>query len=95
MQGQPKNTAERGFRGSRAPTVRQLEVLRTVSGLARTNGVPPTIREIGDRLGLSSTNGIRQHLEALQGRGLIQWQPQKSRTLRVTAAGQKMLREAR
>ena len=32
----------------------------------RTTGVPPSIRQIGVALGISSTNGVRAHLQALE-----------------------------
>jgi repressor LexA len=35
-------------------------------------GIPPTIREIGKRFGISSTNGVRYFLERLEAEGMIE-----------------------
>lgn len=68
-------------------TARQLEVLRAIA----SESPPPTIRELGDKLGLTSTNGVQDHLNALRARGLVEWTPLKSRGLRLTDAGQRAL----
>ena len=67
------------------PTDRQLEVLRLV-------GAGKTWREIGDELGITSTNSVSDHIKALERKGaLVQDVGEtgygKSRGLRVTARG--------
>jgi repressor LexA len=42
-------------------------------------GVPPSIRQIGAALGISSTNGVRLHLQALQKKGYIRRSQRTSR----------------
>jgi SOS-response transcriptional repressor LexA len=70
-----------------SPTPRQLEVMRLISTSRKTNGYPPTIRELVDALAVKSTNAVVCHLSALSKKGLVQWSPGKGRTLTVTAAG--------
>jgi len=72
------------------PTFRQLEVLAVVARSVRERGYPPTIREIGDAIGIRSTNGVDDHLEALRKKGFIfrnNAVDAKSRTNVPTAAG--------
>ena len=64
-------------------TDRQRSVLSFIEQQIRQLGYPPTIREIGRHLGIRSTNGVNDHLKALERKGWIQRQDQKSRTLRV------------
>jgi repressor LexA len=58
---------------------RILEVIRTFTG---EHGYPPSVREIGERVGLSSSSTIHAHLKALERRGLISRDPTKPRALR-------------
>lgn len=53
-------------------TARQQEILDYIEQVVRTTGVPPSIRQIGAALGISSTNGVRSHLKALEKKGYIQ-----------------------
>jgi hypothetical protein len=66
---------------------RQREVLAAIESATAERGYPPTLRELGAALGISSTNGVYDHLRALRRKGAITWDPTKARTLRVTAAG--------
>jgi len=52
-------------------TNRQEEVLRVIVEFIREHMAPPTIREIGDMVGISSTNGVMDHLKALQRKGWL------------------------
>ena len=78
-----------------SPTPRQLDVLRAIDTGRRTNGHPPTIRELGDQLGIRSTNAVADHLRALAKKGLATWSATKGRTLAVTASGRAWLRSPR
>ena len=49
-------------------------------------GYPPTLREIGNKLGIRSTNGVNDHLRALERKGFLTREDMKSRTLRPTKA---------
>ncbi len=50
-------------------------------------GYPPTLREIGARMGIRSTNGVNDHLRALERKGYLTREDMKSRALRPTAMG--------
>ena len=47
------------------------------------NGLPPTIREIGKRFDISSTNGVRYFLEKLEDEGLIKRQSRRARGIKI------------
>jgi repressor LexA len=49
-------------------------------------GYPPTLREIGARMGIRSTNGVNDHLRALERKGYLTREDMKSRALRPVAA---------
>ncbi len=51
-------------------------------------GYPPTLREIGARMGIRSTNGVNDHLRALERKGYLTRGDMKSRALRPTGLGQ-------
>ena len=67
-------------------TDRQLEVLRFIAAEIEERGYPPTIREIGEALGIASTNGVNDHLKALEKKGFLVRDPVKSRALTPTSA---------
>lgn len=73
------------------PTARQLQVLSTVRRLTQARGWAPTIRELMDVLHIESTNAMKDHLVALQRKGLVDWEPSKARTLHLTVAGYREL----
>ncbi|TNF25293.1 MAG: repressor LexA [Deltaproteobacteria bacterium] len=62
-------------------TERQQEVLDFIQSKIDRDGYPPTIREIGAELGIRSTNGVNDHLKALERKGYISRDGAKSRTL--------------
>lgn len=59
------------------------EVLGVIKRHTKQKGYPPTVREIGEEVGLNSPAAVHHHLETLRREGLIDWVPGKSRTLRV------------
>lgn len=61
-------------------TERQQKVYDLIVEQVGLWGYPPTIREIGVRLGIRSTNGVADHLKALKRKGYLKQQGQKSRT---------------
>lgn len=65
-------------------TERQCVVLDYIRACVDANGYPPTLREIGRHMGISSTNGVNDHLRALEKKGYLTRQDMKSRTLRPT-----------
>ena len=60
-------------------TARQQEMLDYIERETSSTGVPPSIRQIGAALGISSTNGVRLHLQALQKKGYIRRSQRTSR----------------
>ncbi len=74
-------------------TDRQLEVLRFIATEIEERGYPPTIREIGEALDIRSTNGVNDHLKALERKGFLTRDPVKSRALIPTDAAREALGE--
>ncbi|MEM9070672.1 MAG: transcriptional repressor LexA [Myxococcota bacterium] len=64
-------------------TDRQRAVLQYISDSISSRGYPPTLREIGNHLGIKSTNGVNDHLRALERKGYLTREDMKSRTLRL------------
>ena len=64
-------------------TKRQESILRFIIESIRDNGFPPTIAEIGEEFGISSTNGVNDHLVALERKGYIE-RSSKARGIHVT-----------
>lgn len=67
----------------RSLTERQAEILRFIVEDGKARGFPPTIREIGNRFGLSSSNAVADHLRALEKKGYVRRTFGLSRGLRV------------
>ncbi len=63
-------------------TERQRRILEVIRTFTAEHGYPPSVREIGERVGLSSSSTIHAHLKALERRGLISRDPTKPRALR-------------
>ncbi len=63
-------------------TDRQQEVLSYIRDSIVRHGYPPTLREIGEFLGIKSTNGVNDHLKALEKKGYLAREDLKSRALR-------------
>jgi repressor LexA len=72
-------------------TDRQLEVLRFIAEQIEDRGYPPTIREIGEALDIRSTNGVNDHLKALEKKGFLQRDPVKSRAVLPTERARDLL----
>lgn len=64
-------------------TDRQRAVLAYISSSIEDRGYPPTLREIGNHLGIRSTNGVNDHIRALERKGYLTREDMKSRTLRL------------
>ena len=65
-------------------TDKQLRVLSYVKEQIRKNGYAPSVREICQALGLSSTSTVHGYLARLQKKGLLQKVALKPRTIRIT-----------
>src|SRR5436189_5916719 len=67
-------------------TDRQKQALDFISRSIDSRGYPPTLREIGEHLGIRSTNGVNDHLKALEKKGYLEREDLKSRALRPVCA---------
>jgi repressor LexA len=65
-------------------TARQRQVLEFIDSEVRQRGYPPSVREIGDAVGLSSPSTVHAHLAALQDKGYLHRDPSKPRAIEVT-----------
>ena len=63
-------------------TSRQDQVLQYIRQSIHDRGYPPTLREIGAHMGIKSTNGVNDHLRALERKGYLTREDMKSRALR-------------
>jgi SOS-response transcriptional repressor LexA len=72
-------------------TDRQREVLSVILQFTQARGMAPTLREIMIELGIKSTNGVADHLNRLEHKGLIVRDAMLSRSIRITSKGGSML----
>ena len=66
-------------------TDRQREILDFITTSIADRGYPPTLREIGEHFGIRSTNGVNDHLKALEKKGHLRREDLKSRAMRPTS----------
>lgn len=60
-------------------TERQEDILNFIQQFREESGYPPTLREIGKKFGISSTFGVKRHLDALQKKGYLDIESNASR----------------
>src|SRR4029453_7172499 len=65
-------------------TDRQREVLEIIDQSRRDRGYPPSVREIGEAVGLTSPSTVHSHLNTLQRLGFLRRDPHKPRAIEVT-----------
>lgn len=68
-------------------TVRQQEILAFVTRFIESRGYPPSVREIGQAMGLTSSSTVHSHLEALARKGYLRRDPSKPRALELLRGG--------
>ncbi|MDE1535699.1 MULTISPECIES: transcriptional repressor LexA [Actinotignum] len=68
-------------------TARQAEILDVVINGIVTHRVPPTVREIGEEVGMSSPSSVKYQLDALEEKGYISRNPRRPRMIELTEAG--------
>ncbi|MEU1123301.1 winged helix DNA-binding protein [Streptomyces sp. NPDC005899] len=66
-----------------APTDRQVQILRTIRHWIAGHGEGPSIRHIGERVGLSSSNSVAYQLDRLEDLGLISRTGRRWRSCRL------------
>ena len=64
-------------------TKRQEQTLDYIRKSIEERGYPPTLREIGEYMGIRSTNGVNDHLRALERKGYLRREDMKSRALKL------------
>jgi repressor LexA len=64
-------------------TARQQQVLEFIDVEVRRRGYPPSVREIGEGVGLSSSSTVHAHLGALQDKGYLRRDPTKPRAIEI------------
>ena len=70
--------------GTRAETTRKEKaILKFIENQVNKNGYPPSVREIGKAIGLSSTATVHAYLSKLEKQGYIKKEDKKGRTLKV------------
>jgi len=62
---------------------RQLAILNFIKNELQKKGYPPSVREIGEAVGLSSSSTVHGHLAHLEGKGYIRRDPTKPRAIEV------------
>lgn len=62
---------------------RQLDILRFIKAEVKSKGYPPSVREIGEAVGLASSSTVHGHLARLETKGLIRRDPTKPRAIEI------------
>ena len=64
-------------------TERQRQTLEFIREAVSERGYPPSVREIGEAMGLTSSSTVHSHMQALQRKGFIRIDPTKPRAIEV------------
>ncbi|NLD76617.1 MAG: transcriptional repressor LexA [Acidimicrobiales bacterium] len=64
-------------------TARQRQILDCIDATMRERGYPPSVREIGESVGLGSPSTVHSHLSTLQRLGYLRRDPSKPRAIEV------------
>ena len=79
-----ESTQTPGERGSAASlTERQRTILQVIRASVTSRGYPPSIREIGDAVGLTSTSSVAHQLRTLERKGFLRRDPNRPRAVDV------------
>jgi repressor LexA len=68
-------------------TARQRRIVEYIQETVRERGYPPTVREIGEAVGLTSSSSVHAQLENLRKRGLLRKDAAKPRAIEVSVGG--------
>ncbi len=69
--------------GSSGLTDRQRRILETIKDSVESRGYPPSMREIGESVGLTSTSSVKHQLSALETKGFLRRDPHRPRAIEV------------
>jgi len=64
-------------------TPRQIDILEFIKKEIREKGYPPSVREIGDAVGLMSSSTVHGHLQTLEDKGYLRRDPTKPRAIEI------------
>ncbi|MFN3865317.1 MAG: transcriptional repressor LexA [Demequina sp.] len=64
-------------------TDRQRRILETIKDSVESRGYPPSMREIGESVGLTSTSSVKHQLSALETKGFLRRDPHRPRAIEV------------
>jgi repressor LexA len=73
-------------------TARQRRVLETIRDSVERRGYPPSMREIGEAVGLASPSSVAHQLVKLERKGFLRRDPNRPRAIEVTLPGEAPLR---
>src|SRR6478752_8468074 len=79
----PVSTLPDGPAGIDGLTLRQRRILEMIKETVETRGYPPSIREMGDAVGLASSSSVAHQLKVLEGKGFLRRDPNRPRALEV------------
>lgn len=66
-------------------TKRQSEIYEYIKTVVHTKGYPPSVREIGEAVGLASSSTVHGHLSRLESKGYIRRDPTKPRAIEIVS----------
>lgn len=78
------NVAELASGSARGLTSRQTRILDVIRAAVEERGYPPSVREIGDAVGLTSPSSVAHQLRVLEQKGYLRRDPNRPRALEVT-----------
>ena len=75
-------------------TLRQRRILQVIKATVDSRGYPPSIREMGDAVGLASSSSVAHQLKVLEAKGFLRRDPNRPRALEVLLPGETPARSA-
>jgi repressor LexA len=76
-------------------TLRQRRILEMIQATVESRGYPPSIREMGDAVGLASSSSVAHQLKVLETKGFLRRDPNRPRALEVLLPGESRQAERR
>ncbi len=70
---------------------RQQDIYDFIKSEVKDKGYPPSVREIGEAVGLASSSTVHGHLARLEGKGLIRRDPTKPRAIEILSLEDEMV----
>lgn len=74
--------------GGDSLTARQRQILEHIRDAVADRGYPPSMREIGEAVGLTSTSSVTHQLRTLQDKGYLRRDPNRPRAMEVIMPGE-------